>query len=200
MPDDGPKQATGVAEALVERAQDGDRDAFADLVAAYHAKLVSLALGMTGNSHVAEDIVQQAWVKAFVSLRRLRQVGAFYGWLVRIVLNLVKNRFRSERLRPSAQTDLDDSGLLSLGDVAAQGGAGGGLRPRHRVEFADLQEALDEAICQLPMSYRAPLVMFCVDGMPHAEIAEVLEIPEQTVRWRVHQARRMLRETLKDHL
>ena len=200
MADDAPRQADRVPDELVTRARKGDRDAFAELVGAYHAKLVSLALGMTGNSHVAEDIVQQAWVKAFVSLGRLRQAGAFYGWLVRIVLNLVKNRFRSERLRPSAQTDLDDSGLLDLGDVAAQGGAGGGLQPRLRVELADLEAALDAAICQLPMSYRAPLVMFCVDGMPHAEIADVLGIPEQTVRWRVHQARRMLRDTLKDHL
>ena len=200
MADDERGNAESTIGELVDRAQRGDRDAFADLVGAYHAKLVSVALGMTGNSHVAEDLVQQAWVKAYTNLARLRETGAFYGWLVRIVLNLVKNRFRGERLRPSAQTDLDDSGLLNLGDVAAQCGAGSSLRPRERVEFSDLEDALDVAICRLPMSYRGPLVMFCVDGMPHAEIAEVLDIPEQTVRWRVHQARRMLKETLKDHL
>jgi RNA polymerase sigma-70 factor (ECF subfamily) len=197
---EGPPDADRPDARLVECARRGDRDAFSELVGLYHAKLLSVALGLTGRTHVAEDIVQQAWVKAYVNLGRLRQAGAFYGWLVRIVLNLVKNRFRSERLRPSAQSDLDDSGLLDLGDVAAQSGATRGLGPDDRVELDDLQEALDAAILQLPMAYRAPLVMFSVDGMAHAEIAEVLQIPEQTVRWRVHQARRMLREVLGEHL
>jgi len=197
---DGPPSPKSEAAEWVRRAREGDRDAFARLVGEYHAKLVNLALGLTGNSHVAEDIAQQAWMKAYTNLRRLREAGAFYGWLVRIVLNLVKNRFRSERLRPSAASDLDDTGLLDLGDVAASAGHGESLRPTHRAQMADLEEALEEAISQLPMAYRAPLVMFSVDGMPHAEIAEVLGIPEQTVRWRVHQARRMLRETLEKYL
>jgi RNA polymerase sigma-70 factor (ECF subfamily) len=195
--DQAPREQT--AE-WVRRARRGDREALALLVGEYHAKLVNLTLGLTGNSHVAEDIAQQAWVKACTNLKRLRQAKAFYGWLVRIVLNLVKNRYRSERLRPSAASDLDDSGLLDLGEVAAVGGRVDGAGPTHRAQMTDLQEALDAALAELPMAYRAPLVMFSVDGMPHTEVAEVLGIPAQTVRWRVHQARRMLREMLEGHL
>lgn len=190
-----------ISEDVVRRAREGDRTAFAALVREYTPRVVNLAQQLVGNRELAGEVAQEAMVKAWSHLPQLKTDNAFYPWLARIVVNQVRNTFRSRGRRPATATDidadfsLDESGMQVTGRVNDEVES-----PLKSAQARELKEALDRALASLPTNYRTALVMFTQEGMPHSEIAAILGIPEETVRWRVHQARKMLREKLKSHL
>ena len=183
---------------LVRRAQDGDIEAFADLVRQYQRRAVSVAYRLLGNAEDAGDVSQDAFLRAHRHLSQLQDAARFGPWLMRTVSNLALN-FRRARAMRSAQP-LDDSMVAS--PVLRNPGTGrpvvvdGGDGPLPE----ELRDAVTEAMGQLPDKQRLALVLFSVEGMPQKEVAEILDCSVELVKWNVFQARKKLKELLAEHL
>ena len=171
---------------LVERARAGDRAAFSALVDRYWLPLCRWLTGMTGKSHLAEDLTQEAFVKVWTSLPKLKDREAFRIWLFRIARNAMLLQQRGPR--GIAPSQLDDNSTQ----------AGGG--PLVDAIEAEAFGALRVAIQRLPEPYRAAYLLWSSEDFPHAEIARILSISEENARWRVHEARRMLVKELNAFL
>lgn len=176
---------------LVTAAAAGDRDAFDELVRRHQRAIVNLARAMTGGAADAEDLAQEAFVRAWKSLRQFRGESAFHTWLHGIALNVIRtHRGRMARLRrllferpPDA--DIDPVELASVDE-----------RTDERLA---LRDGIDRALAQLPDDLRAAIVLRDVLGFEYREIAETLGVPIGTVESRIFRARQRLRPLL-EHL
>jgi RNA polymerase sigma-70 factor (ECF subfamily) len=174
---------------LVERTLQGDREAFGQLAERYYRMISVLALQRTGHRADAEDIVQEAYVKAYRALASLREGSKFAAWLYNITLKLCID-WRRRRDRRDGTVPYDDD---------APTHAASGRLPRPARVGADL-EAQDEearilhAMGELPDKYRLVITLRHVRKMSYKEIAEHLGEPAGTVANRLHRATRMLQE------
>lgn len=141
----------------------------------------------------AEDVTQEAFVRAYGALARFDGRSEPYTWLYRIAVNLSLNTIRSRKTaKRSSGPSSDDPRLDGIADGSAHA---------QRVEPADagkrqLYAVLAAAIDDLSETLRTTLVLVCIDGRSHEEAAEILGAPEGTIAWRVHEARKKLREAL----
>jgi RNA polymerase sigma-70 factor, ECF subfamily len=179
----GPRIAEQDAE-LVRRTRAGDRDAFGTLVARYAGQVRRVARAVLRDPDDADDAAQDAFFAALVKLDRYDSRRPFGPWLMRIVTNAATDRRRRRTVR---RTEPLEAGMV-----------GGGRRPDAEAEQSALGERLHAALAELPARRRMAVVLFDVEGYPHAEIAEILGIPEGTVRSEVFHGRRRLRELLRD--
>ena len=172
-------------KALVERAQRGDADAYDDLVSRYLRRVVSIAWGIVRNAHDAEDLAQEAFVKAYQSLGRFRSDEPFGPWIFRIVTNLSldvlkhRTRFRHEEItedQPAARRD-----HASL--------------PARSNEIA---RRVDAALETLPEMQRIVARLHLVEQLEHQEIAFMTGLSDGTVRSHLSLARKKLKEKLAD--
>ncbi len=148
-----------------------------------HSRLVfKVALAAVRNSHDAEDIVQEVFLRVLRSRRRLAEVADMRAWLARIAWNVANDRWRSER----ATEVLDD--VAEPRSPAAS--------PEHSAERQEMAEVVAHMIAALPRELRDPLVFSTMEEMAGVEVAKVLGIPEAAVRSRVFRARQILRERL----
>jgi len=177
-------QADSTADdaALVARAQAGDESAFAELADRYRPALVALAFDRTRSFDDAEDLAQEALVRALEHLTELREPGAFPAWLRSITANLCANWTR--RPMPLALDDnaADDADLLAA--VIA------------RFE----QREIARALRALPMANRLALLMHVRDGTPYERIAAFLGVPVSTIEGRIFRARQNLRRSLIERI
>jgi RNA polymerase sigma-70 factor (ECF subfamily) len=188
---------TGKRDALwVQAALAGDSDAFGRLVQVYQRAAVSTAYRLLGNSEDAAEAAQEAFLRAYRSLDRLKDSTRFGPWLLRTVANLSLNVRRSRRFGTSVELDED----RSADPVAGQQGAVKvtSLGPDRLAEGRELQEALDAALATLPEKQRLALTLFTIEGWAQKDIAELMECSLETVKWNVFQARKKLREQLGD--
>jgi len=169
---------------LAARAQGGDRAAFGTLFERYAAQARRVARAVLGDPDDADDAAQDAFLSALVKLGQYDRRRPFGPWLMRIVANAATDRRRRRAVR---QAEPLDAGL-----------AAGGPRPDAEAERRALNARLREALAELPARRRLAVVLFDVEGYSHAEIGEILGIPEGTVRSEVFHARRKLRELLVD--
>jgi len=172
----------------VSRARRGDVDAFAELVRAYQDRMVNYAAALVGDAADAEDIVQEAFIRAFRSIRRFRGDSLFRTWLYQIVTNAARTHRSRRRLRPEdttgAPSNDDREGpppLRDPGDLEAQ---------------IVLRDRLDRALSALPDDLREAVVLRDVEGFDYREIATMLGIPMGTVESRIFRARERLRALL----
>jgi RNA polymerase sigma-70 factor (ECF subfamily) len=168
----------------VRRTLAGDRAAFGALVERYAAQARRVARAVLRDADDADDAAQDAFLSALVKLDRYDTRRPFGPWLMRIVANAATDRRRRRAVR---RTEPLEAGLV-----------GGGRRPDAEAERRLLGERLLAALAELPERRRLAVVLFDVEGYPHAEIAGILGIPEGTVRSEVFHARRRLRELLAD--
>jgi RNA polymerase sigma-70 factor (ECF subfamily) len=190
-------------EQLVSKVMAGDRRSFDELIKRYQRQAVAVSYRLLGNSQDALEVTQDAFLKAYSSIKTLQKPGAFGGWLMRIVSNLSLNYRRSRKLRQ--QLPLDD--CLGPGEQgASEGGAGSSEwmarddDPVHGLESRELGAKLKEALAQLPEKQRLAIIMFTIEQMPQKQVAESLECSVEAVKWHVFQGRKKLRELLKEHL
>ena len=169
---------------LVARARAGDRGAFGVLVERYAAAARRVARAVLGDPDDADDAAQDGMLSALVKLEQYDARRPFGPWLLRIVANAATDRRRRRSVR---RVEPLDAGLVA-----------GGTRPDSTVERRALAQRLREALAELPERRRLAVVLFDVEGYSHAEIAQVLGIPEGTVRSEVFHARRRLRALLAD--
>ncbi len=178
---------------LVERAKtQSDLDAFGQLVRRHQQRIHRLAVHMLRDRAEAEDVTQETFIRAYQALARFDGRSEPYTWFYRITINLSLNRIRS---RKTARTthDTDDPRLDGiLVDRAPDTGDPGG-----RAERQQLYKTLASGIDELSDTLRTTLIVVCIDGRSHEDAAAILGAPEGTIAWRVHEARRKLKEFMQ---
>src|SRR6185369_2532857 len=179
---------------LVERARQGDREAFRVLVERYQRKVAALALGMLRNREDALDIVQDTFTKAYQSLDKFKGDSSFYTWVYRIGVNLCIDHQRRESRYVQVTTDADDPGEdiapPSAEDLERD-------QPFEMAQSSEIGTRLVEAINELTPEHRAVILLREVDGLSYEEISQALDCPKGTVMSRLHYARRHLQSRLR---
>ena len=168
---------------LVLRARRGGTEAFEELTRRHMRKAYLTALAQLGDVHAAEDVTQDALIAALERLDDCRNPEKFAAWLVRIARNKAHNYRRRERLRSTESLDAAER-------------VSGGPDPSQEAARGELRERLLAAMDHLTERQREALYLFDVEGLRHAEIAELLGLREGNVRYHVFQARRALRDQM----
>ena len=174
---------------LVQRAQQGDTGAFSDLVEAHQHFAYNVALRAVNNSQDAEDIVQEAFVRAWKSLSRFRQDARFKTWIYRIVMNLCYNHLPR----------LKDAPLLLNEELAIQSKSGNGqdVNPVSRLETKEMLEVIQSHIRDLPNQYQIMLLLRFQENCSYGEISEIMDLPLGTVKTGIHRARKRLKAAIR---
>lgn len=170
---------------LVERVQKGDKRAFDVLVLKYQHRIYSLVTRFVRDPDEVQDVVQEAFIKAYRALPGFRGESAFFTWLYRIAINTAKNYLVSRSRRPpGADVDIEDAEYLesagALRDLAG---------PENQLMTEQLRAVIDKAIRVLPEDLRTALTLREFEGLSYEEIAEVMRCPVGTVRSRIFRAR-----------
>lgn len=173
---------------LIRRAQRGDTDAFADLLALHERFVYNLALRTVGNPTEAEDVAQEAFVRAWQALPNFRGGSALRTWLYRIVVNLCINRF--PRLRREL-SELSESDIDSLPEATRFD-----HDPALRIELRERRAWLHREIERLPEAQRLLLTLRYQDEMSYDEIASLVGLPLSTVKTGLFRAKERLRRAL----
>ena len=180
---------------LVRRSQLQDEIAYGELVRRYQRKIYALVYNMTSNKEDAEDVVQDVFVKAFKSLKHFMGNASFYTWVYRIAVNRTINFLKQRNRRTGLSLDDMDEGIE---------------RDKHYVELmarespfrdatlTELQEKLNTALQKLSEKHRTVVVLHDIQGVPHDEIAKMIDCSSGTVRSRLFYARQQLQQELKE--
>lgn len=173
---------------LIRRVQAGDAEAFEKLMLAHEKAVFNLALRMTENREDAEDVSQEAFLKAYRSLSDFRGESKFSVWLYRIVSNVCLDFLRRKRRRPSASLTVeDDEGEEVPWDVPDER-----YTPERLLERKLTQEAVRKGLAALPENQRKILLLREIKGLSYEEIGEVLDLDPGTVKSRIFRARKRL--------
>jgi RNA polymerase sigma-70 factor (ECF subfamily) len=195
---DAPEPIAFDDAALVDRSRRGDMNAFALLAAKYQDRLYNMVYRMCGRRADAEELAQEAMVRALERIDQFRGNSGFYTWLFRIAANLViSHRRRAGRIRFQALVSGDDDGQNQAGPLAAmiQGREGA---PHDGLHSAEVNLRVAAALEELDDEFRLVVILRDVEDMDYVQIAEVVGIPAGTVKSRLHRARCILREKLAD--
>ena len=179
-------------QALVERVQAGDQRAFGLLVAKYQRKLFRLVHRLVRDANEAEDVVQEAFIKAYRALPNFRGDSAFYTWLYRIGVNAAKNWLLANGRRVKATSGASDEEgqdeLALLHDEET---------PDRVLQSRQIAQTVNRSIEQLPEELKTAIVLREIDGLSYEEIAEVMDCPIGTVRSRIFRAREAIAQQLR---
>ena len=179
--------------ALVRRAKKGDYNAFDLLILKYQARIIGIATKFVRDSHIAEDIAQEAFFKAYNSLHSFREESAFYTWLYRITVNTAKNFLTSKKRRK----ELSESEVFSSEDSSFElFDIPGGDSPEEILFANNLREVIFESLSNLPEDIRTALTLREFEGLSYEEIAKVTGCPVGTVRSRIFRGRDVLQEKI----
>lgn len=191
-----PSDDSAIDLALVRRVQRGDKRAFDLLVSKYQLRLAKLVGRLVSDRSEAQDVVQEAFIKAYRALPNFRGDSAFYTWLYRIAVNAAKNHLVARSRRPPADdVDITDGDVEEAGVVVADLAT-----PESYAARDQLQAALGRALAELPEDLRTALTLCEMEGLSYDDIARVLDCPIGTVRSRIFRARRALDAKLKPFL
>jgi RNA polymerase sigma-70 factor (ECF subfamily) len=180
---------------LVQRVQRGDKSAFDVLVRKYQHKVVKLVMRYMRDPADAEDVAQEAFIKAYRALPQFRGDSAFYTWLYRIAINTAKNAIVS-RDRSPVVYDLDLQNAEESYDM--QGRLADTATPEALVLTEEIRTIVNAAIAALPEDLRTAIVLREIDGLSYEEIAAAMECPVGTVRSRIFRAREAIDRKLVD--
>ena len=180
----------------MEACRNGDTAAFAVLLRRYKDRLYNAVYRFLGNAEDTMDVCQETLIRAYRGLDGFRGDARFYTWLYRIAMNLARNHLRDAGRRGQGRT----SSLEALADSAPgvlQRAARTGQNPGDEAVGNELAEELQKALDALPEHCRMAFVLRVYEEMPYDEIAHVMDCPPGTVKSRLNQARRLLRERLQ---
>jgi len=173
------------------RARRGDRDAFGRLVRRHQRRVYAAALHILGNHSDADDVTQEAFVRAYRGLGSFDGRADFFTWLYRIAVNTALNALRSGK-RGAVLHQRSGAEAAHVGgrpEALGQSSPSPAQRAEHTGEVARVLAA----VAELSPALRVTLVLATIEELPHKQIAEILQIPEGTVAWRVNEARRLLK-------
>jgi RNA polymerase sigma factor (sigma-70 family) len=196
-PDPVPVPAPPDEDALLQRARKGDLEAYDGLVRLYQERIYATIYHMTSNHEDANDLAQEAFIKAFQALKSFKGGSSFYTWVYRIAVNKTINFLKQRRNRSQMSlNDLDfnaehDPDLVALISEKT---------PRREVNLLELQEKLNNAMQRLSEPHRLVVTLHDVQGLSHEEIAKIMDCNIGTVRSRLFYARQQLQAYLSDYL
>ena len=170
----------------------GNQNAFEEIVTLFQHRLYQVCYRMLGNAQEAEDIAQEAFVRAYINIHTFDQKRKFSTWLFRIATNLCIDRIRKKK--PDYYLDAEVPGTEGL-NMYSQIAAPGEL-PEEEVERMEVQERIQYEISRLPDKYRSVIVLRYIEELPLQEIGDILELPLGTVKTRVHRGRDALRKQM----
>jgi len=172
----------------IQRCLDGENEAFGELVCHYQDRLFHALVHAFGDRTEAEDVVQEAFVQAFIKLSSFRRDSSFYTWLYRIAFNTSISRKR--RKRPALSVDQTRE---TMGDEPIDQGEG----PEHQLQRRERADEVREALERVSEEHRTILVLREMEDMDYESISEILDLPIGTVRSRLHRARSQLKVELE---
>ncbi len=171
----------------------GDQNAFGEIVEMYKDKVFQISYRMLGNRHEAEDIAQEAFIRAYVNIQSYKKEFKFSTWLYRITTNLCIDRIRKKK--PDYYLDAEvagTEGLTMYSQIPSK------LRlPEEDVESLELHDTIQNEIMKLPEKYRSVIVLKYIEELSLKEISEILDMPLGTVKTRIHRGREALRKRLQ---
>lgn len=182
-----------IDQALVERVQRGDKNAFNLLVQKYQHKVINLISRYVKNQGDVADVAQEAFIKAYRALPNFRGESAFYTWLYRIAVNSSKNYLVAQGRKPPANdVDVQDADYYDGGEALRESGT-----PERLLLSDEISEVVFDTIEGLPDDLRMAITLREIEGLSYEEIAEVMECPVGTVRSRIFRAREAIDNQLK---
>ena len=174
-----------VDQVLVERVQQGDKNALNLLVTKYQHKVANLVSRYVSNHSDVPDIVQEAFIKAYRALPNFRGESAFYTWLYRIAVNCAKNHSVAlGRKPPSNDVEVEDAEFYDGGDALRENAS-----PEKVLLTQEIKKVIFDTISQLPDDLRIAINFREIEGLSYEEIATIMECPVGTVRSRIFRAR-----------
>jgi len=182
-------------ELLVRSAKGGDTCAFDQLVVKYGPKLYGLVYHMTSSHEDTNDLLQEIFAKTYRSLRKFRGRSKFYTWVYSISVNMTLNFLKKRNRYWKISLDDVDRAIEFDDEFVERTSKADIIR---ECNIHDLQRRLNEALMQLTDDHRAVVIMFDIQGMPHADIAKILKISPGTVRSRLYYAHRQLQNCLEE--
>lgn len=180
-------------EDLVNRSKNGDVDAFEELVTRYERKIYTIAYRMMGNYDDANDLTQEAFLRAFQAIKNFRGEASFLTWMCRIATNVCRDELR-KRYRVQIES-LDETITLNDGEIAKQIPASD-PGPADLYEQKEFQEKIQEMINTLSPDFRLALVLRDIQGLSYEEIAQQLDCSLGTVKSRINRARNHIKEMI----
>ncbi len=182
---------------LVQRVQSGDKVAFELLFSKYQRRVSRLVSRFVRSDHEVEDVVQEAFIKAYRAIGSFRGDSAFYTWLYRIAVNTAKNYLVSASKRPISLSQFekdDDDGLdedVFISDVAT---------PESELITKEIAETVNKTMSELPSDLREAIMLREMEGLSYEDIAEAMSCPIGTVRSRIFRAREAISQKIKPML
>jgi RNA polymerase sigma-70 factor (ECF subfamily) len=186
--------------ALVGLAQSGNREAFRHIMQRCNQRLFRVARGVVNDDAEAEDVVQQAYVNAFEKLGTFRGEASLLTWMIRIVLNEAYGRLRQRQRRPTVCIEQIEAAQADAGRIVAFPSKFGSEDPAAAASRAQIRRMVEQAIDALPEPFRIVFVMREIEECTVEETAFALDLRSETVKTRLHRARRLLRSSLQDTL
>ena len=181
-------------QVLVERVQAGDKQAYGLLVAKYQRKLLRLISRLVRDSAEAEDVAQEAFIKAYRALPSFRGESAFYTWLYRIGVNTAKNWLVANGRRAPTTTEFDNEDAEAFGESDL-------LRdvdtPERLLMTKQIGDTVNAAMAALPEEPRTAITLREIDGLSYEDIAQAMDCPIGTVRSRIFRARESIAVKLR---
>ena len=177
---------------LIERCLAGSKDSFGELVSRYQSAVYGTAYHCVGNFADAQDLAQEAFLRAYLHLSELREPAKFASWLRQITWRvcldwLEKQRRRGENVPIEAMEEKGKT-IDALHSNKPS--------PAEQAEASELRESVQAAIRALPENYREPLILVHIDGLTYKEVASYLDLSVSTVKWRLYHARRLLKKEM----
>jgi RNA polymerase sigma-70 factor (ECF subfamily) len=189
QPDSGDRGKTVDEPALIAAAQQGDREAFNQLVVHYQSLAYNVAYRVLGDGDAAADAAQDAFISAYRALPRFRG-GSFKAWVMRIVTNACYDQLRVKQRRPTTSLDADPDLERHEWNIDP------GERPEAYVARQELGQVIQRGLATLPREQRTCVILSDIQGMSYDEIAEAMQTSLGTVKSRLNRGRRKLRDYL----
>ncbi|MDG1687687.1 MAG: RNA polymerase sigma factor RpoE [Gammaproteobacteria bacterium] len=182
-----------VDQELVQRVQAGDKNAFDVLIIKYQQRIINVITGFVHDPVEAQDVAQEAFVKAYRAIPNFRGDSAFYTWLYRIAINTSKNHLAARARRPPT-SDVDAADATNVYDAPE-------LKefetPESNLVSDELEQAIHQAIDELQEDTATAIKLREFEGMSYEEISEAMECPIGTVRSRIFRAREAIEQRIQ---
>ena len=195
------KLARDKEEQLITRSQQGDVDAFNQLVLLYQRLLYNTIFRLLGDYDAASDITQDTFIAAFKAIRTYRGGASFRAWLLRIGTNLTHDHWRRLQRRPTSSLDEieEEEHHYTLSRLQSVASAELPANPEEHILTRELQELLQQGLARLPLEQRTAVILCDIQGLAYEEVAQITQTTLGTVRSRISRGRSRLRDYLDAH-